>query len=152
LIEPLPVPLREDETGTIRVGQTRVSLDLVTRAHQDGATPEEIVRRYDTLRLADVYAVIGYYLTHRDTVDAYLDRREEEAEKLKRRIEATHPPRPGFWEELEARLRGKDGLGVAGIERERNPGHPAATLSVTRLYLRLSRHGRTCPRDTLPRR
>lgn len=32
-------PLREDETGAIRVGNSRVLLEVVLRAFQDGASP-----------------------------------------------------------------------------------------------------------------
>ena len=49
-------PLREDASGALRVGNSRVLLELVIRAFQDGATPESIVQRYSTLALADVYA------------------------------------------------------------------------------------------------
>jgi uncharacterized protein (DUF433 family) len=51
-------PLREDESGALRVGNSRVLLELVIQAFQDGATPETIVQRYPTLALADAYAVI----------------------------------------------------------------------------------------------
>lgn len=59
------------------------------RAFQDGATPEAIVRRCTTTTLADIYAVIGYYLSHRSDIDAYLATREQQAEKTHQRIEAT---------------------------------------------------------------
>ena len=85
-------PIREDESGALRVGNTRVLLELVIHAFQDGATPETIVRQYDTLELKDVYAVISYYLQHRDDVEAYLTQREEAAEQVRRRVEATPQP------------------------------------------------------------
>jgi hypothetical protein len=50
-----------------------------------------MVRAYDTLVLADVHAVIAYYLRYRDQVRAYLKQREEEAEALRAKIEAEHP-------------------------------------------------------------
>ncbi|GIL11330.1 MAG: hypothetical protein BroJett038_00500 [Chloroflexota bacterium] len=49
------VPLQTDESGTIRVGGTRVLLDLVIFAFRQGATPETIVEQYPSLALADVY-------------------------------------------------------------------------------------------------
>lgn len=101
--EPLPIPLRMDETGSIRVGNTRVLLELVIHAYEDGSTPEGIVDSFDSLRLADVYAVIAYYLQNRQQVDEYLKRRDQEAEAIRREIEANQPPRPGFKEELLAR-------------------------------------------------
>src|SRR5438128_2239433 len=95
-----PVPLRVDETGTIRVGSSRVTLDVLLADYRSGLSPEEIVRRLDTLDLADVYAAIAYFHRHREEVEQYLRRREPEAEELRRRIEAGQPDRA----ELEARL------------------------------------------------
>ena len=77
-----------DEGGAVRVGKSRISLDLVVEQYENGMTPEDMVRAYDTLVLADVHAVIAYYLRHRDEVRAYLKRREEEAEALRAKIEA----------------------------------------------------------------
>ena len=84
-------PLRADEGGAIRVGTTRISLDLIVEQYENGMTPEDMVRAYDTLVLADVHAVIAYYLRHRDEVRAYLKRRAEEAEALRAKIEAERP-------------------------------------------------------------
>src|SRR5882724_6180583 len=83
-----PLPLRVDDGGAVRVGNSRVSLDLVVEQYENGMTPEDMVRAYDTLPLADVHAVIAYYLRHRDEVRAYLKRREEEAGALRAKIEA----------------------------------------------------------------
>lgn len=85
------IPLRKDETGAVRVGGTRVLLELVIRAFQDGATPEAIVQRYSSLNLADVYAVIAYYLRHREQVEDYLNQREQQAEQIQRTIESQQP-------------------------------------------------------------
>ena len=84
-------PLRVDEGGAVRVGKSRVSLDLVVEQYENGMTPEDMVRAYDTLVLADVHAVIAYYLRHRDEVRVYLKRRAEEAEALRAKIEAERP-------------------------------------------------------------
>lgn len=84
-------PLKEDETGAIRVGNTRVLLELVIRAFQDGATPEIIVQRYLSLSLSDVYLTIGYYLQHQDEVNAYLEQREQLAEAVHQRLLNVQP-------------------------------------------------------------
>lgn len=86
-----PPPLRVEQGGAVRVGQSRVSLDLVVEQYENGMTPEDMVRAYDTLALADVHAVIAYYLRHREEVRAYLKRRQEEAEALRATIEAARP-------------------------------------------------------------
>jgi uncharacterized protein (DUF433 family) len=93
-------PLREDASGALRVGNSRVLLDLVIRAFQDGATPETIVQRYPTLALADVYAVIAFYLRHRGEIEEYLARREQKAEEIRRRGEEQQ----GYLREIRDRL------------------------------------------------
>jgi uncharacterized protein (DUF433 family) len=102
----LSVPLREDPPGILRVGRSRVLLELVIHAHQQEKSPREIVQMYDTLDVGDVYAVIAYYLAHQAEVDEYLRHRDEEAEAIRRKIEATQRPGPSK-QELLARARGK---------------------------------------------
>lgn len=84
-------PLCVVEGGAIRVGKTRITLDLVVEEYESGMTPEDMVRAYDTLVLADVYAAIAYYLAHRDAVREYMRRREREAAALRAEIEASQP-------------------------------------------------------------
>jgi uncharacterized protein (DUF433 family) len=95
-----PVPLRVDEHGVIRVGDSQVLLDVVIREFNNGADPEAIVHGYSTLKLADVYDVIAYYLRHRQEIDEYVHARREEAQKLREKIEAKQPSRV----ELRAKL------------------------------------------------
>src|ERR1044072_3038950 len=96
------VPLAADEAGVLRVAGTRVSLDSVLYAFNEGATPEEIVQDFPTLDLAAVYAVVGYYLLNRTEVEQYLEQRNAEREKLKDEIEAHLTPH-GLRERLLAR-------------------------------------------------
>jgi uncharacterized protein (DUF433 family) len=98
-----PAPLRTDEHGVIRVGESQVLLDVVIREFHNGACPEDIVSGYSTLELADVYAVIAYYLRHREEVDAYLQARREHAERLRQEIEAKQPDRAQLRSKLLAR-------------------------------------------------
>jgi len=102
----LPVPLSEDPAGVLRVGNSRVLLELVIRAYQRGASPQEIVQMYGSLALSDVFAVIAYYLAHPAEIDDYLRKCDEEAETLRRRIEASQRPGPTK-EELLARAKAK---------------------------------------------
>lgn len=97
-----PVPLHLDAGDVLRVGGTRVSLDSVIAAFHDGSTPEEIVQQYDALSLADVYAVIGYYLEHESDIDSYLAARRTQRKQLRREIETFHSPR-GIRQRLLAR-------------------------------------------------
>jgi uncharacterized protein (DUF433 family) len=74
-----PIPLQQNQQGVVRVGGTRVTLDTVIAAFEEGATAEEIVDQYPSISLADAYAVIAYYLHHRAEVDAYLAQRRSES-------------------------------------------------------------------------
>jgi uncharacterized protein (DUF433 family) len=76
-----------DEGGTIRVGGTRMTLDLVIAEHQAGASPELIADKYDALSLPDIYAAITYYLRHQAEMDVYLEQRRLAAAELRREIE-----------------------------------------------------------------
>src|SRR5690349_16385841 len=109
LIQPVAVPLFDDGQGGLRVAGTRVLLERVVHAFEDGATPEGIVLSYDTLRLADVYAVLTWYLANKPTVEEYLRRREEEAEAIRRTIEARQPDRAALRARLMARKAQKEG-------------------------------------------
>jgi uncharacterized protein (DUF433 family) len=106
--EPLSVavPLWEDPPGVFRVGNSRVLLELVLRAFQRGESPEGIVRSYRTLHLADVYAVISRYLANPAPFDDYLRQCDEQAEAVRRKIEASQRPGPSK-DELLARARAK---------------------------------------------
>src|SRR6188472_856737 len=86
-----PPPLRLDPNGTLYIGETRVPLDTVVGVYETGVSPEEIVRRYDTLSLADVYGVLSYYLAHREDVDAYLSERQRLAAEIRSENQARFP-------------------------------------------------------------
>ncbi len=87
-----PPPLQTMEDGVVRVGGTRVTLDTVVAAFEQGATAEEIVQQYPSLHLADAYAVIGYYLRHRSELEAYLAARGEDSRRVRRENEARFDP------------------------------------------------------------
>jgi uncharacterized protein (DUF433 family) len=101
----LSVPISLSSDGAYRVGGTRVTLDTVIGAWQDGATAEEIVSQYSTLQLADVYAVIGYYLQNREEVETLLARNAEAAAGWRELWEKRYPPH-GLRARLLARQKG----------------------------------------------
>ena len=107
--EPLTVavPLWEDPPGVFRVGNSRVLLELVLAAFKRGESPETIVRSYRTLRLADVYAVISRYLANPDPFDQYLRQCAEEAEAVRRTLDAAGMTSRVSKEEFLARARAK---------------------------------------------
>src|ERR1039458_2375104 len=76
------IPLAKDAHGVYRVGGTRVTLDIVVRAFNRGATAKEIVQEFPSLQLPDVYQVIGYYLKHSAELAAYFEKREREEKDI----------------------------------------------------------------------
>ena len=101
-IDTEPLPLLVDDDGVVRVGGTRVTLDTVVTAFNEGANAEEIVQQYPSLSLADVYAVIGYYLRRRSEVEAYMRHRVIQAEEV-RQINESRYTQLGIRERLLAR-------------------------------------------------
>lgn len=87
-----PVPLTTGADGVIRVAGTRVTLETVVAAFEEGGTAEEIVQQYPTLALADVYAVLGFYLRQRGTLDAYLGQRQRAVAAVRAANEKRFPP------------------------------------------------------------
>lgn len=88
-----PVPLAITPEGVVRVGGTRVTLDTVVAVFKQGATAEEIVSRYPSLKLADVYASITFYLNHTAEVEAYLRERQQKAREIRDMNTARSDPR-----------------------------------------------------------
>lgn len=92
-------PLEWYEGVTLRVQGTRIPLDTIVHEFERGATAEQIVMNFDTLKLTDVYAVIAYYLRNRPEVEAYLAKRK--ADQQQRATELDSQP---FAAELRQRL------------------------------------------------
>ena len=97
-----PAPLTVNLDGVVKVGGTRVTLDTIITIFKQGATAEEIVYRYPSLRLGDVYASIAFYLNHQEDVEAYLKQRQQQAQEIQRRNEARFDPQ-GLRDRLLAR-------------------------------------------------
>jgi len=97
------IPLARGEDGVYRIGGTRVTLDLLIQAFHRGATAEEIVQKFDSLALSDVYQVIGYYLKHSEELAEYLDKRKREEKELLDRHPEWSPP--GLRDRLLARRK-----------------------------------------------
>lgn len=94
-------------TRAVRLGRTRILLDVVLHEFDSGATPEEIVNCYEGLELADVYSVLGYCLRNRPAIDSHLRRRQSEADDLRRAIEASQPSQSHLRAKLLARQKAK---------------------------------------------
>jgi len=86
------MPLVTTVDGVIRVGGTRVTLDTLLAAFNEGATAEEIVQQYPSLSLADVYHAIGYCLRHSTELEPYLESRRRAILETRVSNESAWPP------------------------------------------------------------
>ena len=72
-----------DANAVRRIAGTRISLNSVVIAFQDGQSAEEIQRNFPALSLEQVYGAITYYLGHRQEVDTYLQQQREQWEQAR---------------------------------------------------------------------
>lgn len=56
-----PAPLATGDDGVVRVGGTRVRLDTVIYAFNQGASAEEILQQYPALSLSDIDKTIQLF-------------------------------------------------------------------------------------------
>lgn len=96
------IPLQTDSYGVVRVSGTRVTLDTIIGFYKQGETAEQLAESFDTVPLADIHAVISYYLNHQAEVEAYLTEGERRRDELKREIQSRLPTN-GLREKLLAR-------------------------------------------------
>lgn len=95
------VPLKIWKDGSIRVKGTRLPIDRIVYAYKNGECPEDIFDSFpsDAYTVADIYSIIAYYLQNKEKIEKYLEKREEEAKKIREEIEST----PGYQEKREER-------------------------------------------------
>jgi uncharacterized protein (DUF433 family) len=100
------VPLTTDDTGTVRVGGTRVTLDTLVSLYEQGLSAEVIQIELPALSLPDIYVALSYYQTHRKELRAYLDQQRAEGDQLQVEVVA-HSGQNLLWERLMARLENR---------------------------------------------
>jgi uncharacterized protein (DUF433 family) len=96
-------PYVEDRNGGLYVAGTGVSLDSVIIGFQEGASPDKIVQSFPTLKLAQVYGVIAYYLENEPIIGEYISEGERELERSAVPLSRTNP---ALYARLEAVRRG----------------------------------------------
>lgn len=96
-IEAEPVLLAVDANGVYRIADTRVTLDTLVAAYQEGATAEEMADQYPSLKHDHIYAVIGYCLRHREEVAASRSRRAAMAAEVRCHTRETWRPTGVNW-------------------------------------------------------
>jgi len=76
----------EQREGGYYIAGTRISLDSIVHAFQDGESPEGILRSFPMAGpLVRIYGVITFYLENKDEVEAYL----KDQERLWSELETT---------------------------------------------------------------
>ena len=99
-----PSPYLEQRNGGLYIAGSRVSLDSVVINFQEGATPEQIVESFPTLKLANVYGAIAYYLEHEEMVKEYIAEGERELRKIAKPLSEVNPE---LWSRIQAVLASK---------------------------------------------
>ena len=84
--------VQADTHGVLRIGSTRVSLDSVVYAFQQGHAPETIQDQYPALSLEEVYGAIAFYLSNRGEVEDYLSQQEQRWDEFRRKSEENPSP------------------------------------------------------------
>jgi uncharacterized protein (DUF433 family) len=102
ILEADHLPLQTDDTGTIRVANTRITLNVLLALYNQRQSAEDLQESFPTLSLADIHSVIGYYLRHRAAIDQYLTSTQSAADQLRTQIEGL-PGHKDFRERLIAR-------------------------------------------------
>ena len=87
IISAEPIPLIVNADGVVLISGTRVPLDTIVVEFKQGATAEGIVEQYSSLNLADVYAIISYYLRHQSEVEVYLQQQQQRSQAVRQENE-----------------------------------------------------------------
>lgn len=74
--------------GSWRVTGSRVSLDSVIHAHNEGRTAAQIVASFPSLSLEQVHGAIAFYLRNQPILDAYLREQQNLWEQTRQESEA----------------------------------------------------------------
>lgn len=77
-------------------------------AFRNGESPESVAQSFPVLTLEQVYGAIAFYLAHREEIDAYLRRAEQQYETL---LESAREPDPMFYQKLADARRARAGAG-----------------------------------------
>lgn len=88
----IPIPIIKNTDGVLCVADTRVTLDTLVAAYNAGASAEEIALQYPSIKLADVYSTISYYLQNQQQLQCYLEQRQQNATVIRRKNESRFNP------------------------------------------------------------
>ena len=70
----------EQRHGGYYVAGTRISLDSVVYSFNEGQSPEAIQEDFPSLKRAQIYGAIAFYLDHQAEIDKHLEETDREFE------------------------------------------------------------------------
>ena len=76
----------EKRNGGLYVEGTRVSLDSIVQAFNEGLSAESIRDEFDSLQLTQVYGAITYYLENQSAVDEYRGQQEQRFAEMRKAV------------------------------------------------------------------
>jgi uncharacterized protein (DUF433 family) len=88
----------EQRHGGYYIAGTRVSLDSVVYAFNEGQSPAAIQHNFPTLKESQIYGAIAFYLDHRAEIDRYLEETERDFESSGIPMEEANPQ---LWEKIQ---------------------------------------------------
>lgn len=100
-MEPVTKQYVEFSQGDYFVTGSRVLLEGLVTDFLDGRSPETIQQSFPTLKLAQVYGAITFYLDHQAEINAYLQRRNADYEA---RRQANISQQPEFQRQLQEKV------------------------------------------------
>lgn len=86
-------PYVEERNGIPYVRGSRVPLESLVWLWRDGQSAEAVRDAYPTLRLAEVYGAVAYYLDHQSEVDAQVAASQAIFESMRSSAAAADPER-----------------------------------------------------------
>jgi uncharacterized protein (DUF433 family) len=99
----------EQRDGGYYLVGTRISLDSVVYSFNEGQSPDAIQADFPSLKRAQVYGAIAFYLDHQADIDAYLAETEREFESSAVPLATANPALWARIQEARAGSHGKNG-------------------------------------------
>jgi len=81
----------EPRNGGYYVAGTRISLDSIVYSFNAGQSPEAIQEDFPSLKRAQIYGAIAFYLDHQAEIDKYLEETAREFEANAIQLQRANP-------------------------------------------------------------
>ena len=68
--------------GRLRIDGTQITVSQIVTLHKQGCTPEDVIENCPHIKLAEVYAALGYYHANQPEIEAELAADEANYDRL----------------------------------------------------------------------